>query len=231
MSDLYRKPDGPDGLRIRRIRFADTRRARAGVRGHGLQQGRGAPLQGRGAVPPGRHQLHRQQRAAQRGGLLRRRTRPVGLRHGVSGPQCAPGLCARARTRRAADRDPDRPDGTAPAGDQGHRRRAAVPDRPLRGRQVDLRHRLRMDRRRRPPSARRRPEADRPPDAQRLPRPHGVLGRLLREAVQLPRDPLLRHQGRIHRPDQQGDDRARRQDPHPAERGIVEGRRARSRST
>jgi 4-hydroxyphenylpyruvate dioxygenase len=36
--------------------------------------------------------------------------------------------------------------------------------------------------------------------------------------VQLPRNPLLRHQGRIYRPHQQGDDRARRQDPHPAER-------------
>ena len=42
---------------------------------------------------------------------------------------------------------------------------------------------------------------------------------LLRAAVQLPRDPLLRHQGRVHRPDLEGDDRARRHDPHPAERG------------
>jgi 4-hydroxyphenylpyruvate dioxygenase len=33
-----------------------------------------------------------------------------------------------------------------------------------------------------------RPEDRRPPDAQRLPRPHGVLGGVLREAVQLPRD-------------------------------------------
>ena len=64
----------------------------------------------------------------------------------------AQGLRARARARRAADGDADRPDGAAPAGDQGHRRRAAVPDRPLRGRQVDLRHRLRVHRRRRPPS-------------------------------------------------------------------------------
>ena len=29
-------------------------------------------------------------------------------------------------------------------------------------------------------------------------------GQLLREALQLPRDPLLRHPGRIHRPDLQG---------------------------
>ena len=48
----------------------------------------------------------------------------------------------------------DRPDGAAPAGHQGHRRRAAVPDRPLRGRQVDLRHRLRVRRGRGAPSRR-----------------------------------------------------------------------------
>jgi 4-hydroxyphenylpyruvate dioxygenase len=63
----------------------------------------------------------------------------------------------------------------------------------------------------------------RPPDPQRLPRPHVLLGRLLREAVQLPRDPLLRHPGRVHRPDLEGDDRAGRQDPHSAERGIEGG--------
>ena len=48
----------------------------------------------------------------------------------------------------------------------------------------------------------------------------------LRAPVQLPRDPLLRHPGRVHRPDVEGDDRARRQDPHPAQRGIEEGLRA-----
>ena len=76
-----------------------------------------------------------------------------------------------------------------------------------------------------------RPEADRPPDAQRLPRPHDVLGRLLRAPVQLPRDPLLRHPGRVHRPHVEGADGARRHDPHPAERGIVARARARSRSS
>ena len=45
-----------------------------------------------------------------------------------------------------------------------------------------------------------------------------LLGGVLRAAVQLPRDPLLRHQGRVHRPDLEGDDRARRQDPHSAQR-------------
>ena len=38
--------------------------------------------------------------------------------------------------------------------------------------------------------------ADRPPDAQRASRQHGPVGRVLRAAVQLPRDPLLRHRRR-----------------------------------
>jgi hypothetical protein len=75
------------------------------------------------------------------------------------------------------------------------------------------------------------PAADRPPHAQRLPRPHGLLGQVLRAAVRLPRDPLLRHPGRIHRPHQRGDDGARRPDPHPAERGVEARARARSRSS
>src|SRR5690606_15330770 len=41
---------------------------------------------------------------------------------------------------------------------------------------------------------------------------------LLREAVHLPRDPLLRHQGLQDRTAVEGDDRARRRGPHPAQR-------------
>ncbi len=48
---------------------------------------------------------------------------------------------------------------------------------------------------------------------------------VLRAHLQFPRDPLFRHQGRIHRPDQQGDDCARRQDPNSAQRGRPERRR------
>ena len=47
---------------------------------------------------------------------------------------------------------------------------------------------------------------------------------LLREDLQLPRDPLLRHQGRVHGAHLPRDDRARRHDPHPAQRGIGQGR-------
>jgi hypothetical protein len=73
--------------------------------------------------------------------------------------------------------------------------------------------------------------ADRPPDPQRLRRAHEVLGGLLREAVQLPRDPLLRHQGRIHRAHVQGADGARRQDPHSRSTRKARAARARSRNS
>jgi 4-hydroxyphenylpyruvate dioxygenase-like putative hemolysin len=56
----------------------------------------------------------------------------------------AQGLRAGAGARRAAGGRAHRADGAAAAGHQGHRRRAAVPDRPLRRRQEHLRHRLRM---------------------------------------------------------------------------------------
>ena len=46
----------------------------------------------------------------------------------------------------------------------------------------------------------------RPPHPQREPRPDERLGRFLRAALQLPRDPLLRHRGQADRPVLQGDD-------------------------
>ncbi len=63
-----------------------------------------------------------------------------------------------------------------------------------------------------------RPHLHRPPHAQPLLRQHGEVGGLLRAPVQLPRDPLLRHQGRQDRPAVQGDDRAGRHGAHPAQR-------------
>ena len=62
------------------------------------------------------------------------------------------------------------------------------------------------------------------------PRPDGPLGRVLRAALQLPRDPLLRHQGRIHGPVLPRADQPGRQDPHPDQR-VRPTRTARSRST
>ncbi len=84
----------------------------------------------------------------------------------------------------------------------------------------DLRRRLRLPSRLAAADGRRGFEAHlhRPPHAQREPRQHGDLGRLLRAALQLPRDPLLRHRREGDRPLLEGDDLALRQDPHPAQR-------------
>ena len=78
------------------------------------------------------------------GRLLRRRARPERLRAGLP-RQDSHRAYARAGARRA--QPVDIPTGLMelrlPA-IKGHRRRAAIPDRPIRGRQVDLRHRLRF---------------------------------------------------------------------------------------
>ena len=72
--------------------------------------------------------------------------------------------------------------------------------------------------RRRPASSGCRTDLYRSPDAQRAPRPDGGMGRVLRAAVQLPRDPLLRHRRPADRSEEQGDDEPRRQDPHSDQR-------------
>ena len=62
------------------------------------------------------------------------------------------------------------------------------------------------------------PDRDRPSDPQRPPRPHGAMGRVLRAALQLPRDPLFRHRRQADRAALEGDDQPGRQDPHPDQR-------------
>ena len=99
----------------------------------------------------------------------------------------------------------------------------AVPHRSLRGGQLHLRHRFRVPGRRRAQAGGGRAQGHRPSDPQRLSRAHGLLGRLLRAAVQLPRVALLRHQGRVHRPDLQGHDRTGRPGAYPAQRGVLQG--------
>ena len=80
-------------------------------------------------------------------------------------------------------------------GHQGHRRLAALFRRSLRREGLALRRRVRLARRANPRPAGRRLLLPRPPDPQCLSRPHGQVVRLLRKAVQLPADPLLRHRG------------------------------------
>ena len=132
------------------------------------------------------------------------------------------------RARRLGLRRHRRPGRAEHPGHQGHRRLADLPRRPLarQERRQGRRHRqhrllrrgLRAAARRRAEPGRPRPDLHRPPDAQRAPRPHGRVGRVLRAAVQLPRDPLLRHRGPGHRRQEQGHDQPLRQDPHPDQR-------------
>ena len=105
MADLFENPMGLMGFEFVEFASPDAQHAGAVVREARLHAGGQAPLEGRRALPPGRHQLHRQPRAEQPRRLLRRRARPLGLRHGVSGQGFAQGLRPRAGARRPADRD------------------------------------------------------------------------------------------------------------------------------
>ena len=77
------------------------------------------------------HQLHRQPGPEKPRLVLRKRARPLGLRPGLPGQGRAQGLStARWSSGRSRSKS-HRPDGAAPARHQGHRRRAALPDRPV----------------------------------------------------------------------------------------------------
>ncbi len=128
------------------------------------------------------------------------------------------GAAHRARQRWRGDRRQGSQQGDRRAGGQGHRRLHAVPGGPLRRRGQRVRRRLRADPGRRAGSEGLRPDLHRPPHAQPVLRQHAEVVGLLRAPVQLPRDPLLRHQGRQDRPGVQGDDRAGRRRAHPAQR-------------
>ena len=196
-----------------------------------LHRGRAAPLEGRSRCIARATSTSSSTKSRALRGRLRRRARPVRVRVRVSRQEARTWVRERARARRAADRRRNTRPWTR-RGDQGHRRRPLYLIDRFGEDGDDLRHRLRVPARRRPPSGRPRPHLHRPPHAQRLRRPHGVVGGLLRAPLQLPRDPLLRHQGREDRPHLEGDDRAGRQDPHPAQRGVgPKGRRSRNTST
>ena len=113
MADLFDNPMGLMGFEFVEFASPTPGVARRRLRDARLHPGRAASLQGRGAVPPGRHQLHRQQRAEERRVVLRRGARALGLRHGVPRARRAQGVHARARARRAAGRPAAGPDGAA----------------------------------------------------------------------------------------------------------------------
>jgi hypothetical protein len=74
---LGREPDGHRRLRVRRVHRRPTpRRSKPAVRAARLRRRGAAPLEARDAVAPGRRQLHRQRRARFLRAGLRARARP-----------------------------------------------------------------------------------------------------------------------------------------------------------
>ena len=159
MADLFDNPMGLMGFEFVEFASPDARHAGAAVREARLHARRASTAR-RTWCCTARATSTSSSTASRR---ARRRTSPPST---APRPAAWPSACSDSHQAYARalelgaqpHRDADRPDGAAPAGDQGHRRRAAVPDRPLRGRRVDLRHRLRVPRRRRPPPGRPRPE-------------------------------------------------------------------------
>ncbi len=130
--------------------------------------------------------------------------------------------CPLRRTGRLGGGSASGADGAQHPGDQGHRRLAHLPGRPISGqrnRRVDLRHRLRAASRASTSIRRARalPIIDHLTHNVHRGRMAGM-GGLLRAAVQFSRDPLLRHRGQADRPQVEGDDEPVREDPHPDQR-------------
>ena len=194
-------PMGTDGFEFVEYAAPDPAALGALFEQHGLRAGRPAPLQGRLALPPGRRQLHRQRRAGQLRPGLRARARAqrsAPSRFRVKDAAC--GLQARAVARRLGRRGQGRADGAQHPGDQGHRRFADLPGRPLRrARHASTTSTSSTCRASSAIPTGVGPDLHRPPDAQRASRPHGRVGGVLRAALQLPRDPLLRHRGQADR--------------------------------
>ena len=73
-------PMGTDGFEFVEYTAPDPQLLGRAVRAAGLHRRGAAPLEGRGALPAGRDQLHREPRARQLRAVLRARARPVGVR-------------------------------------------------------------------------------------------------------------------------------------------------------
>ncbi len=198
-TDLWDNPMGTDGFEFVEYTAPDPAALGRLFETHGLRRGRASSLEERHALPPGRRELHRQCRARILRAGLRPRPRAVGLRHGVPRRRRRLRLQARARAGRQAVRRQGRTDGAEHPGHRGDRRLGHLSRRPLWTERLDLRRRFQAARRRRSRAQGRRPRRRRPPHPQRAARPHDGLGGLLRAALQLPRDPLLRHRRQADR--------------------------------
>ena len=125
---------------------------------------------------------------------------PIGLRDGLPRQGRGGRLQRARRARREAGAGQGRPDGAQHPGHRGHRRQPDLSGRPLRRRARSTTSTSCRRRAATGDAEGRRPHRHRPPHAQRASRQHGRLGRLLRAALQLPRDPLFRHRGQADRP-------------------------------
>jgi 4-hydroxyphenylpyruvate dioxygenase len=93
MADLFENPMGLMGFEF--VEFASPTPGvlEPVLETLGFSKVAAAPLEESRAVSPGRHQLHRQQRARRAAAFLRRRARAFGLRDGVPGQGLAQGVC------------------------------------------------------------------------------------------------------------------------------------------
>jgi 4-hydroxyphenylpyruvate dioxygenase len=152
MTDLFDNPMGLMGFEFVEFASPDAGRARALLEKLGFtlvarHRSKDVVLYRQGGI---NFIVNREPK--QRGRVLRRRARAVGLRPGVSRQGFAPGLCARAGAGRAAAGDAHRPmELRLPAIKGIGGAPLYLIDRFEEG-QVDLRHRLRVHRRRGPPS-------------------------------------------------------------------------------
>ena len=241
MPDLWDNPMGTDGFEFVEYAAPDPRALGPCSRAWASRPSRKHRHKDVMLYRQGDDQFHRQRRAgASR--RLRAPARPERLRHGVSREGRARPPTSGARARRLGPSRPRRADGAGHAGDQGHRRRADLPGRPLSGERLrphDLRRRLRPLPGYEAFWAGKAP----PPGGSGLTYidhlTHNVYRGRMKEwaefyetPVQLPRDPLLRHRGQADRAEVQGDDQPLRQDPHPDQRDApTTARRSRSTST
>ena len=184
-------PMGTDGFEFVEYTAPDPTAAARPVRAAGFPGGRPASQQERHAAFAGRHQFRHQCRAGILRPAVRAGARAVGVRHGVSRAAMPPprssAPCRSAPSRIAAASGPMELNIPAIVGiggsliyfvdRYGDRSIYDVDFKPVHAAAAGAR----------------RAAADRPSHAQRASRPHGQVDRLLRDAVQFPRDPLLRH--------------------------------------
>ena len=200
--DLWDNPMGTDGFEFVEYTGARSAALAALFERMGFAAVAAPPLEERDPLPAGRHQLHRQRRA--------RQLRP-GLRPRCTARRSAPSRSASTDAAKAYERAlklgakpfarQGRADGAQHPGHRGHRRRLIyLVDRyGAHGTIYDIDFAPIAGADQQP--AGRRPHRASTTSPTTCIRGHmAAVGRVLRAALQLPRDPLLRHRGQADRP-------------------------------